>query len=241
MRRTSSQCALLFAHDISTQAVAWRRKCDRRRLLGLLRLRWLASSFCELSERHWPPLKKLGRHKLPWSTFADASSHAALGEAQSIQGSSGEAQSSHLQHCLPSPLPPPSHANVHYNTTEVSDVSSDHFCHSAPAGEAEPRSHRRLKKRFGIRGETMHDIVSSCGWVSIGLSAAHFLSEPLPGSQTSGSEGVNNAFNQLRLSSSVSSHSDVPITILERIGRRKVGNFSGAEARRFPLEKACAL
>ena len=72
----------------------------------------------------------------------------------------------------------------------------------------------------------MHDIVSSCGWVSIGLSAAHFLSEPLPGSQTSGSEGVNNAFNQLRLSSSVSSHSDVPITILERIGRRKVGNFS---------------
>ena len=89
MRRTSSQCALLFAHDISTQAVAWRRKCDRRRLLGLLRLRWLASSFCELSERHWPPLKKLGRHKLPWSTFADASSHAALGEAQSIQGFSG--------------------------------------------------------------------------------------------------------------------------------------------------------
>ena len=60
-------------------------------------------------------------------------------------------------------------------------------------------------------------------------------------SQTSGSEGVNNAFNQLRLSSSVSSHSDVPITILERIDRRKVGNFSGAEARRFPLEKACAL
>ena len=38
---------------------------------------------------------------------------------------------------------------IHYNTTEVSDVSSDHFCHSAPAGEAEPRSHRRFKKRFG--------------------------------------------------------------------------------------------
>ena len=49
----------------------------------------MASIFCELSARHWLPLKNLGRHKLPWRTFAVASSHAALGEAQSIQGFSG--------------------------------------------------------------------------------------------------------------------------------------------------------